>query len=129
MKPLTNLSGRLDKLKKMTKLGSRSSSSSSVVADSHDGVSGPTPLKAKGKMKARKSSTENLFNGKADKNGGPMRASSLEDIHSLSSQGSSGKGGTSAAKIVDAVVKLYLPDHSHKYIDISPVSCTVSLIF
>ena len=51
-----------------------------------------------------------------------MRASSMEDIHSLSSQGTGTKTGNVGAKIVDAVVKLYLPDHSHKYIDISPVS-------
>ena len=93
-----------------------------MSTDSQDGVSGPTPLKAKGKMKTRKASTENLFDGNGEKSGGPMRASSMEDIHSLSSQGSGNKTGNVGAKIVDAVVKLYLPDHSHKYIDISPVS-------
>ncbi len=50
----------------------------------------------------------------------------MEDIHSLSSPGGNGKGGT-AGKIVDAVVKLYLPDHSHKYLDICPVSEGIEL--
>lgn len=76
-------------------------------------------------MFVRKASTENLLD--REKPAGPVRASSLEDIHALSkkqssSGGSSGSGGAMAGKIVDAVVKVYLPDHTHKYIDISPVS-------
>ncbi len=51
----------------------------------------------------------------------------MEDLHSLSSPGGNGKGGA-AGKIVDAVVKLYLPDHSHKYLDISPVSGGIELM-
>ena len=86
--------------------------------DSSDG--GPGPLKAKRKMPSRKASQENLLDG-GEKPAGPMRASSLEDIHSLSKQSQSGKTGL-AAKIVDGVVKLYSPDHTHKYIDVSPVS-------
>ena len=114
----------LSKLKKFT-LGSRTSSLSAV--DNQNGVSGPTPLKAKSKMKARKASTDNLLGNGEPKRSGPMKASSMEDIHSLSTQASSpskGRGGM-AGKIVDAAVKLYLPDHSYKYIEISPVSRVV----
>lgn len=119
MKPLTALS----KLKKF-KLGSRTSTSSLSSVDNQDGVTGPTPLKAKSKMKPRKASTDNLLSSGEPKRSGPMKASSMEDIHSLSTQGStpSKGGGGMAGKIVDAAVKLYLPDHSHKYLDISPVS-------
>ena len=99
---------------------SRSSSTASIGGiDNAD--SGHGPLKAKGKMSFRKASTENLLDDK--KPAGPVRASSLEDIHALTtkSQGvSSGKG--ISEKIVDSVVKLYQPDHTHKYIDITPVS-------
>lgn len=124
MKPLTTITGKLPSLEKIKKfkLGGRSSTSSVLSTDSQDGVVGPTPLKAIKRGKSRKSSTENLFNGGTEKSG-PLRASSMEDIHSLSSQSASGKaGGNAPGKIVDAVVKLYLPDHSHKYLDISPVS-------
>ena len=89
---------------------------------STDGTDTPTgPLKAKSKMSVRKVSTENLLD---DKPTGPVRASSLEDIHALSkkSSGGSSSSGGGAGKIVDAVVKVYQPDHTHKYIDISPVS-------
>ena len=101
----------------------RTSSSSSIGADAPDSGSGP--LKAKRKMPSRKASTENLLadNG-GEKSSGPVRASSLEDIHSLSSKQQkqqSGKTGL-AAKIVDGAVKLYSPDHTHKYVDVSPVS-------
>ena len=89
------------------------------------------PLKAKNKMSMRRSSSENLLDN--DKPAGPVQSSSLENIHFMSQQSSSShamsaKGGMRAVKgamvekIVDAVVKLYQPDHSHKYIDISPVS-------
>jgi len=76
----------------------------------------------------RKASVENLLEN--DKPSGPVRASSLEDIHAISgssspSMGRSGKGGSGgslAGKFVEASVKLYQPDHSYKYIDITPVS-------
>ena len=78
-------------------------------------------------MAVRKASTENLLD--RDKPAGPKRASSLEDIHALSkkqnTEGGGGPplaGGGAVGKIADAVVKVYLPDHTHKYIDISPVS-------
>lgn len=78
-------------------------------------------------MAVRKASTENLLD--REKPAGPVRASSLEDIHALSKKQSSGGGGGPSlgggglvGKIADAVVKMYLPDHTHKYIDISPVS-------
>lgn len=53
-----------------------------------------------------------------------MRASSLEDIHSLSTKQQKQQSGRTglAAKIVDGAVKLYSPDHTHKYVDVSPVS-------
>ena len=74
-------------------------------------------------MPSRKTSQENLLSdGGGEKSSGPMRASSLEDIHSLSKQQSQpGRTGL-AAKIVDGAVKLYSPDHTHKYVDVSPVS-------
>lgn len=74
----------------------------------------------------RKASTENLLDNDKDKPKGPVRASSLEDIHALSKKQGGGGGSSSvggmAGKIVDAVVKVYQPDHTHKYIDITPVS-------
>ncbi|XP_064404349.1 rap guanine nucleotide exchange factor 6-like isoform X2 [Halichondria panicea] len=131
MKPLTAFTGKLSSLDKFRKfkLGPRSSSSAIVTTDSHDGTTGPAPLKAlKKSRKSRKNSTENLSDGKGDK-GDPLtkRAISMEDLHSLSSPGGNGKGGA-AGKIVDAVVKLYLPDHSHKYLDISPSTTIADLI-
>ena len=96
----------------------RTSSTSSMVSDATDSGSGP--LKAKRKMPSRKTSQENLLdNGGGEK--APMRASSLEDIHSLSKQSQSGRSGL-VTKIVDGAVKLYNPDHTHKYVDVSPVS-------
>ncbi len=115
-------------------LNSRSASQASLGHNSADSA-GSGPLKAKSKMTVqRKASVENLL--ESDKPVAPVRASSLEDIHSMANQqGSSsssggarsGKGGNSGAlagKIVDAVVKLYQPDHSYKYIDITPVRWT-----
>lgn len=90
-----------------------------MAADATDGGTGP--LKAKRKMASRKASQENLLDNGGEKTSGPMRASSLEDIHSLSKQSQSGRTGL-AGKIVDGAVKLYSPDHTHKYIDVSPVS-------
>lgn len=98
-------------------------SSTSVSSGEGTDSSAPGPLKAKTKMSVRKVSTENLLDNDS-KPKGPVRASSLEDIHALSkkqSSGGSSSGGGMAGKIVDAVVKVYLPDHTHKYIDISPV--------
>ena len=69
----------------------------------------------------RKMSTENILED-LPKPSGPIRASSMEDISTYSTQHS---GTTAAPRIVDAVVKLYQPDHSYKYIDISPVSSLV----
>lgn len=89
-----------------------------MASDSIDGGSGP--LKAKRKMPSRKASQENLLDNGGEKPSAPLRASSLEDIHSLSKQSQSGRTGLSA-KIVDGAVKLYSPDHSHKYVDVSPV--------
>lgn len=82
-----------------------------------DGTDSPAgPIKAKGTM-TRKSS-ESLLD--SDRPNVPVRASSMEDIHTLSTQTSRSRPG-GIPRIVDAVVKLYQPDHSHKYIDISPV--------
>ena len=74
---------------------------------------------------ARKLSTENLTAVK-DSQGGVVRASSMEDIPTFTTR----NPPLSAAgqRIVDAVVKLYVPDHTYKYLDISPVSvlrCTI----
>lgn len=113
----------LDKLRRL-KLPSRTSSTSSIGTDALDG--GPGPLKAKRKMPSRKASQENLLDG-GEKTAAPVRASSLEDIHSLSKQNQSGKTGL-AGKIVDGVVKLYSPDHTHKYIDVSPTTTISDLI-
>ena len=108
---------------------SRNFSSTSLGVNSPD--TGVGPLKARSKMSVRKSSVENLLD---DKPAAPVRSSSLENIHALSKQQSlpglpvGGKGGGRSVsggmggKIVDAVVKVYQPDHSHKYLDISPVS-------
>ena len=107
---------------------SRSASQASLGHSSSNSRSGP--LKAKSKVQVqRKASVENLLEN--DKPSGPVRASSLEDIHAMTtgssspSMGRSGKGGSGgglAGKFVEAVVKLYQPDHSYKYIDITPVS-------
>lgn len=86
---------------------------------SDSGDSNAGPLKARAKM-SMKRSTENLLDNE-NKPAAPVRASSMEDIHSLSKQ-SSTKSSSGGGKIVDAVVKVYQPDHSHKYIDISSVS-------
>ena len=94
----------------------RSHSNSYISNDATDSVSGP--LKAKGKMPTRKMSTENILE-EIPKPTGPIRASSMEDISTYSTHNS---GSTAAPRIVDAVVKLYQPDHNYKYIDISPVS-------
>ena len=93
------------------------SGSSYIGSDLSDSPSSAGPMKAKAKISTRKSS-ENLLEDKPVSPPVPMRASSLEDIHAYST----GTGQTSALRIVDAVVKLYVPDHSHKYLDISPVS-------
>lgn len=102
---------------------SHSASRPSSMTALSDNPDTPGPLKAKGKMAVRKASTENLLDNDK-KSSGPQRASSMEDIHTLSKKQSSGKSGGSGmgGKIVDAVVKVYQPDHTHKYIDISPVS-------
>ncbi len=75
-------------------------------------------------MSVRKISTENLLDN--DRPASLIRASSMEDMHVLSKKSSSSSGSSSgpsmASKIVDAVVKLYQPDHTHKYIDITMVS-------
>ena len=77
----------------------------------------------------RKLSTENLA-GKGSPTTGPVRASSLEDISTFTSHAPplTSAGGQ---RIVDAVVKLYVPDHTYKYLDISPVrqSYTVLLLY
>ena len=85
------------------------------------GESADSPL---GPMKARKGvstrmSSENLLD--SDRPTVPIRASSMEDIHTLGTQPSRSRSG-GIPRIVDSVVKLHLPDHTHKYIDISPVS-------
>ena len=75
-------------------------------------------------IQARKLSSENLAGvggGKESPVGpGPVRATSLEDIPSFASH--SGSRSVPSQRIVDAVVKLYVPDHTYKYLDISPVS-------
>lgn len=110
---------QFDKLRRMRFRFSGSSSSSSSIDPEGSG-----PVKAKGRFAARKTSTDNLLNG--DKPSPPVRASSMEDIHSIGKNSSSSVG--TAAKIVDGVVKLYQPDHSHKYIDISPATTIADLI-
>jgi hypothetical protein len=90
--------------------------------DIDGGVGGP--LKAKPMIKtARKLSSENLAGGGGKESPvgpGPVRATSLEDIPSFASH--SGSLSASSQRFVDAVVKLYVPDHTYKYLDISPVS-------
>ena len=95
----------------------RTHSNSFIGSDSAD--SGSRPVKAKGKMPTRKMSTENILEDLGPKQTGPIRASSMEDISTYSTRSS---GSTAAPRVVDAVVKLYQPDHTYKYIDISPVS-------
>ena len=70
-------------------------------------------------FQARKLSTENLSVSK-DSPTGPVSATSLEDIPTYASHTTS--MSAPAQRIVDAVVKLYVPDHTYKYLDISPVS-------
>lgn len=113
----------------MTTHSTRHFSSTSLSSGESTDSCTPGPLKAKTKMSVRKASVENLLGGSDSKPAGPVRASSLEDIHALTKKQStggkssgSGGGGGMAGKIVDAVVKVYQPDHTHKYIDISPVS-------
>jgi len=65
-----------------------------------------------------RNSSESLLDN--DRPNVPVRASSMEDIHTLSTQTSRSRPG-GIPRIVDAVVKLYQPDHSHKYFVISPV--------
>ena len=73
---------------------------------------------------ARKLSSENLAGGKQSPVGpSPVRATSLEDIPTFASHTSS--RSTPAQRFVDAVVKLYVPDHTYKYLDISPVSASL----
>lgn len=113
----------------MTTHSSKHFSSSSLSSGESTDSCTPGPLKAKTKMSVRKTSIENLLDNNDSKPAGPVRASSLEDLHALTKKQSnggksSGSGGGSgmAGKIVDAVVKVYQPDHTHKYIDITPVS-------
>ena len=68
---------------------------------------------------ARKLSTENLAAVK-DTQSGVVRASSMEDIPTFTTRNP--PLSAAAQRIVDAVVKLYMPDHTYKYLDISPVS-------
>lgn len=101
-------------------------SSTSLSSGDNTDSCAPGPLKAKTKMSVRKVSTDNLLDGGDSKPVGPVRASSLEDLHALTKKQSAvgkspGGGGGMSGKIVDAVVKVYQPDHTHKYIDISPV--------
>ena len=75
---------------------------------------------------ARKLSTENLAAVK-DTQSGVVRASSMEDIPTFTTRNP--PLSAAAQRIVDAVVKLYMPDHTYKYLDISPVSvlcCTLT---
>jgi hypothetical protein len=106
---------------KLRRLRSRPNASSTSL-DIDGGVGGP--LKAKPMIKtARKLSSENLAGGGGKESPvgpGPVRATSLEDIPSFASH--SGSLSASSQRFVDAVVKLYVPDHTYKYLDISPVS-------
>ena len=70
-------------------------------------------------LQARKLSTENLTAVK-DTQSGVVRASSMEDIPTFTTRNP--PLSTAGQRIVDAVVKLYVPDHTYKYLDISPVS-------
>ena len=97
----------------------RTGNSSFLAVGRGDSADSPLgPVKAVKGVSTRKSS-ENLLD--SDRPTVPIRASSMEDIHTLSTQTSRSRSG-GIPRIVDSVVKLHLPDHSHKYIDISPVS-------
>jgi hypothetical protein len=113
---------------KLRRLRSRPNTSSTSL-DSDGGAGGP--LKAKPMIKtARKLSSENLAGvggGKESPVGpGPVRATSLEDIPSFASH--SGSRSVPSQRIVDAVVKLYVPDHTYKYLDISPSTTIAELV-
>lgn len=73
-------------------------------------------------LQARKLSSENLAGGGKESpvGPGPVRATSLEDIPTFATHAT--PLSAPAQRIVDAVVKLYVPDHTYKYLDISPVS-------
>lgn len=93
---------------------------SSSNAESMDG-----PLKAtKKKIPLRKLSQEDLLSEPVEKPSAPVRASSLEDLPSSSSSAKN-----LSTRFVDSVVKLYVaPDHSYKYIDVSPTTTVTELI-
>lgn len=75
----------------------------------------PGPLKAK-ERSSLKLTREDLL--ESDRPTVIARASTMEDIHTpITPTSRSQSEGVS----LDAVVKLYIPDHSHKYFDISPV--------
>ena len=99
------------------------SSLSLLRSSSHSASNAPSagPLKASKKLSTRKSE-ENLLDDSSS-NGSVLRTTtSAEDIHTLATGRSKGGAGSSRPQIIDAVVKLHAPDHTTKYIDISPVS-------
>jgi hypothetical protein len=112
-----------NQLQKLRRLRSRpNSSTTSLDGDS----SGSGPLKAKPMIQtARKLSTENLAAVK-DTQSGVVRASSMEDIPTFTTRNP--PLSAAAQRIVDAVVKLYMPDHTYKYLDISPTTTIAELI-
>jgi hypothetical protein len=111
-------------LQKLRRLRSRPNASSSSL-DGDGGVGGP--LKAKPMIKtARKLSSENLAGKESPMGPGPVRATSLEDIPTFAARSS--PRSAPAQRIVDAVVKLYVPDHTYKYLDISPSTTIAELI-
>jgi len=91
-----------------------SSSSSPHHGNLADGPN-PGPLKAK-ERSSLKLSREDLL--ESDRPTGLARASTMEDIHTPITPTSRSQ---SEWVSLDAVRKLYISDHAHKYVDMSPV--------
>ena len=85
----------------------------------------PGPLKASGKTVARKLSHE-ADSTDGGKNG-PIRASSVENIHNLTQQSTPVKGAVQKM-VVESVVKLYSIDHTCKYIDVTPATTVAEVV-
>lgn len=82
-------------------------------------------MKASSKTIVRKLSHETDGSDGAQKNG-PIRASSVENIHNLTQQSVPAKGAM--PKMVESVVKLYSIDHTCKYIDVTPATTVAEVV-
>lgn len=117
----------MEKFKSRLRNQNTTSSLDSVGSESPSG-----PLKARKRLRTRKSSQENLLDDSSS-NGVVVRpATSAEDLHLITSDRSpklsSRTNRLSKTQVVDSVVKIYIPDHTHKYLDVTPTTSVAEVI-